>query len=142
MTLRAHKAGVVLPDFKSLDLGTPDADEAIAGFESFAWAEQIARCQGLDAEGITAAFPSMTFRIGTEHIAIDATDQPGVFSLEICLRRPKRVLGIFRAHKFHVLPALMRGRVGEMIQHFYALGEDRHSYFRRIQRQLRTAGAA
>jgi len=112
----ARAAGGLFTDGTSADYGQPDAAEAARRFEEFPWTAQVLEWKTSQARAPLA--PSVTFRNDDGHLDIQASETDGRFDVEIALRRPGRVLGLFAGHAFDTGRALEAERVRQVIATF------------------------
>ena len=116
----------MLPDYSMEDLGRLDVRGAIEAFEQFPWEEHRIEAETRFRLGVDGCYPSVTYRIGSYHINIDATDEEEIYDVEACLPPARKTLGLFNifAQGYEVKRATATC-VREMISVFFDPSLDR-----------------
>jgi hypothetical protein len=136
--MRVAKSAACLPDITLRDLGTLDLAGANRAFETFPWADNLRKTAEMNANGLDCVNPDITFGIAPVHITLKLNDDGATFSVEVCVTRVRKILGIIGGVKFYEIPSITAAQCGHAIDAFFqASPAEQHVYFEQLR-----AGAA
>jgi hypothetical protein len=132
--MRVAKSAACLPDVTLQDLGTLDLAGAHRVFENFPWADNLRKTVEMDANGLDCVNPDITFGIAPVHIMLKLNDDGVTFSVEVCVTRVRKILGIIGGVKFYEIPSITMAQCGRAIDTFFeASPAEQHTYFKRLR---------
>jgi hypothetical protein len=117
-------------DIKSRELGSGGPNEAVRLFLNHPWEQELLQMHSMETQQAnTIISPDMTFTALPAHLVV-AAEGSGYFNVEVCLPRPKKLLGFISRVRFYTFKNIPRERVSNMIREFCGdLLEHKHSYF-------------
>ena len=132
--MRVAKSAACLPDITLQDLGILDAAGARRAFETFPWADNLRKTMEMDAKGLDCVNPDITFGIAPVHITLKINDDGATFSVEVCVIRVRKLLGIMGGVKFYEIPSITKAQCGRAIDTFFeASPPEQHAYFEQLR---------
>jgi hypothetical protein len=132
--MRVAKSAACLPDITLQDLGTLDLAGAHRAFESFPWADNLRKTAEMNGNGLSCVNPDITFGIAPVHITLKFNDDGATFSVEVCVIRTRKILGIIGGVKFYEIPSISTAQCGLAIDTFFeASPAEQHAYFERLR---------
>ncbi len=132
--MRVAKSAACLPDITLQDLGTLDLAGAQHAFETFPWADKLRKTAEMNANGLNCVNPDITFGIAPVHITLKLNDDGVTFSLEVCVTRVRKILGIMSGVKFYEIPSINAAQCARAIDTFFeAPPAEQHAYFEQLR---------
>jgi hypothetical protein len=132
--MRVAKSAACLPDITLQDLGTLDLVGARRAFDNFPWADHLRKTIEMDAGGLNCVNPDITFGIAPAHITLKLNDDGVTFSVEVCVARVRKILGIFGGVQFYEVPSITAAECGRAIDMFFeASPGEQHAYFEQLR---------
>ena len=133
--MRIAKSAACLPDITLQDLGNLDLAGAHRAFDTFPWALNLRRSEELDAAGASCVTPDITFGIAPCHITLKLNVDGATFAVEVCVKRVRKLLGIFGGVKFYEIPSLSPAECKKALDVFFtASNDDQHVHFGRLKK--------
>ena len=117
-------------DIKSRELGSGGPDEAVRLFLNHPWKQELLQMHSMETQHAKSIIsPDMTFTALPGHLVI-AAESADRFNVEVCLPRPKKILGLISRVRFYTFQNISRERACSMIREFCGdVLEHKHSYF-------------
>lgn len=132
--MRVAKSAACLPDITLQDFGTLDLAGARRAFENFPWSENLRKTTEMDANGLDCVNPDITFGIAPAHITLKLNDDGATFSVEVCVTRVRKILGIIGGVKFYEIPSITADQCARAIDTFFeASPAEQHAYFEQLR---------
>jgi hypothetical protein len=132
--MRVGKSAACLPDITLQDLGTLDLAGARRAFETFPWADNLRKTMEMGAKGLECVNPDITFGIAPVHITLRLNADGVTFSVEACVQRVRKLLGIIGGVKFYEIPSLTTVQCERAIDTFFeASPAEQHAYFEKLR---------
>lgn len=130
--MRTAKLSVMHPDLSTSDLGSGGCDSALDAFGSFPWEEELRQAQTLDQQGKDCVDPEITLTVGGLHLTVAGTES-NAFRIEVCVPRPRRLLGLIGGVETYRLAGLDAAAAEDAIRSFMSEPHDlQHSRFSRL----------
>ena len=129
-TKTSDAAGFICANCSNIDLGPCDLEKALVEFDQAPWKQELINFEKLDGTRPIPCWPDLTFRIGSYHIGYMLEPDATRFRVEVCMPRPRKILGIFRGTKFFEFKNVETSRAREYLRKFYTLTySEQHEYY-------------
>lgn len=112
------RCSAMSPDISIRELGSVSVDEALEIFRRHPWSEELAEADQREQRLQDRTNPEIVFTAPSSHMIVRATSD-GVFEVEVCLPRLRRLLGLFRWSKFCLFSELAGEAVEELIPAYF-----------------------
>jgi hypothetical protein len=73
----------------------------------------------MDAKGLDCVNPDITFGIAPVHVTLKINADGVAFSVEVCVQRVRKILGIIGGVKFYEIPSITKPQCGHAIDTFF-----------------------
>lgn len=124
------------PNDKTESFGLLNETEALGKFDTFPWGDLVREAHELELNEVTCVDADLTFLIDNCHFMARVRDDAMSFSIEVCLKQPNKLFGIFDRPKFYTIDNLPTSEAHEALQVFLAKSdEELHAYFRNLTDQ-------
>jgi hypothetical protein len=133
--MNVAKTSVMLANIEVRVLGEYSIEEALAAFDTFPWAEELARTERLEAEGKDCVSPDMTFSMSPFHFTVTVHDTSPTLDVELCVPKRGKILGLTtRSTKFFEFKKVSRAHFEELLRAFFDIpADDQFAFFSKLQ---------
>lgn len=118
------------PDDVTETFGQLDEAQALAKFDGFPWSDLAKKARKITLENGGCVDADLTFLIDNYHISTRIRDDAVSFDIEVCVKREKKILGIFDNPKFYEIEGVSTQETRAALRAFFEMSDsEKHTHF-------------